>query len=202
MGDERTGLGPWQRGGKLPRGSAGSENREKPKGKRGLGSFFVVVLGFGGILVFGSFSVVMTIQRGNAPTALQREPSYIKAVVAYKEGTGAMVVYFVLATATGEETRADGTVRLWVYEEAMNTDTYKMEDRWLWTLLDIRVAVSDFHTAEVGLGAFAHKQLICSLGRISYSRFHAQPSEMTGTVKVLFITTSGRELYGEGSIFF
>jgi len=126
----------------------------------------------------------------------------MKAVVAYKEGTGAMVVYFVLATATGEETRADGTVRLWVYEKAMNTDTYKMEDRWLWTLLNIPVAASDFHTGEVGLGAFAHKQLICSLGRISYSRFNAQPSEMTGTVKVLFITTSGRELLGEGSVFF
>jgi len=139
----------------------------------------------------------------STPTPVtQKEPAYIKDVVAYKEGNGAMVVYFVLATAAGEETRADGTVRLQVYEKVMNTDTYKMEDRWLWTLLETPVAASDFHTAEVGQGAFAHKRLICSLGRILYSRFNAQPSQMTGTVKIIFRTISGRELPGEGTIFF
>jgi len=207
MDDEPTGLGPWLRGGKLFRGSTESESNGKPTRKLGqvLGGLVLlaVIVGVLAICLGPSKDETSTSSPSAAPAPVtQPEPSYIKDVVAYKEGTGAMVVYFVLATATGEETRANGSVKLEVYEQVMNRTTYKMEDRRLWVLSGLPIFASDFHVTEVGQGAFAHTRLICSLGRILYSRFTTQPSEMTGTVKVFFTTTSGRELPGEGSIFF
>ncbi|MCX6092860.1 MAG: hypothetical protein NTX23_08365 [Candidatus Bipolaricaulota bacterium] len=119
------------------------------------------------------------------------EPSYVKDVVAYEEGTDAMYVYFVLADASGTEVRAQGRAKLNVYEEG----------RKLWTT-NYSVTTSAFQKGTVGVGGFAHTRLICSLGRIEYSRFTTRPTESYGKVEIIFTTQSGKTLRGETSYFF
>ena len=117
--------------------------------------------------------------------------SYIADVVTYGEGYQAFVCYFVLADRSGAETASTGTARLRV----MDGSTTIFSTRYT-------IAQSDFRTVTVGQGAFERKRLICSLGRIPYSRFSSSPTSFSGTVHLTFTTESGNTLEGRDTLFF
>lgn len=129
-------------------------------------------------------------------------PEYVKDVVALKEGTDGITIYFVLADNTGTETAAAGDVRLRIVEERGSylTDKYEV------TLYEtsFTVKTSDFQKAKIGIGAFERERLIYYYGRISYDEFWRQPWEDFATDKVIieFTTENGSVLKGEDTIFF
>lgn len=98
------------------------------------------------------------------------EPDYIKKVVAFREGVGGVVVYFVLADKDGREVAHDGTVEVRMH--CIENDLRKgmiAEDWWILKTLPwpLPVRAGDFHMAPVG----AREMLVHSLGRITYDRF-------------------------------
>jgi len=136
----------------------------------------------------------------------QNPPSYIKDVVAYKEGSDGIVVYFVLADSNGQPTTANGKVNIKITEtrSEYNSRTYTSTER----IIDIfsntyNVTTSDFQNAEVGQGAFKRKVVLFLIGRIPYSRFRNKPeASNSGKIEIEFETSSGRKLTGSDTIFF
>ena len=124
----------------------------------------------------------------------------MKDVVAYKEGTDGIVVYFVLADSSGQPTTGSGKAKLTIYEEDTNYRTNTTTERILYTT-DRNVTIDNFQNAEVGRGSFARKVILCSFGRIPQSRFTRKPNESTAKVKIEFETSSGKKFSGEDSVF-
>jgi len=100
---------------------------------------------------------------------------YVKDVTAYPEGDG-IVVYFILADATGQMVKAKGHGSLNVYLITTRWEGYNLVDKE--TLLfkdDFEVQLSDFVQTTVGLGSFEHDALILPYGRLSYSGLRINP---------------------------
>jgi len=132
-------------------------------------------------------------------------PEYVKNVAAYKEGSDGLVVYFILADASGAMTTSDGEVTLTIFEthNEFSYTTYEIinRDEELF-MASLNVKKADFYKTKVGMGAFEHDAIIFSFGRIPYSAFLRKPSEMSGKVKLEFRTPDGRVLEGEETIIF
>lgn len=135
----------------------------------------------------------------------QNPPDYIKKVVTYKEETDGLMIYFILADASGEETTADGTVTLFISETRKEKDYWSDESTEkevdLYSI-EFDINKTDFHKAKIGQGAFEHTAIIYSMGRIKYSLFTEQPSEMYGKVRIAFQTPDRQMLRGEDTISF
>ncbi len=114
-------------------------------------------------------------------------PEYIKDVVAYKEGDG-IVVYFLLSDANGQMTSAEGTYDLVITQKVSHYSYGSFSEENIELLSSRREAhIADFQSAEVGMGAFAHKALLYPIGRIRYSDFKRSPEEHgTGKVEIRF----------------
>ncbi len=63
------------------------------------------------------------------------------------------------------------------------------------------LTMNDFRNTEVGQGAFKRNVILCSFGRIPYSKFSRKPSESTGNITIEFETSSGKKLSGEDTVF-
>ncbi len=132
-------------------------------------------------------------------------PSYIKDVVAYKEGSEGIEIYFILADDSGAMTTSDGTVFLTITETHTEWNTrvskfIEIEEK-LYSKT-ISVKKTDFRKAKVGTGAFEHEVILYLIGRVDYSSLTKKPSEMSGKVKVEFQMPNGKLLKGETTIFF
>lgn len=132
------------------------------------------------------------------------DPAYVKDVAAYTEGSDGLVVYFVLADAAGQEIAAEGKVNLTIFNtdsewNAARSEFVDTEERLL--SVQLSLTASDFFKTEVGTGAFERTRLICSFGRIPYSRFSRLPQGHTGKVVVEF-TPSGasKSMKGEDTV--
>jgi len=130
-------------------------------------------------------------------------PEYVKELVVYKEGSEALMIYFVLADASGVPTTADGELALSIVEES-----YKPEKQ-LKTLFNTSLTLTraQFTETTVGVGAFARKMVLCPLGRLPYSTFEARPSDPgNGLVYMVFTPKTGspgnRSLSGKTRISF
>lgn len=160
--------------------------------KRGVpGWLWVILITVLGVILLATFGRYFGLSRNSPSVSSSRPPDYVKEVVAYKEGTRAFAIYFILADANGVETSAAGKTTLEITSGS---------DRLL--SFDIDVEESDFTRAKLGRGAFEHEGLICSFGRIAYSRFSKQPTTSTGKVRVKFQLANGRVLEGEDTVFF
>jgi hypothetical protein len=117
-------------------------------------------------------------------------PSYIKDIVAYKEGDG-YVIYLTLADDRGALTSADGQITATIRDETWPvwTETYF-------------VRRDHFRVTTVGYGAFERTTLLWSLGRISQQHFQLHPLRKTYglTLEVVFFTTDGRQLKGSHNL--
>lgn len=131
----------------------------------------------------------------------ENPPDYIKSVNVYKEGSEGIMIYFILADASGAMTTSDGSVTLTIVPEdrdcwACYGDLYNMS---------YTVKKTNFQKAKVGIGAFEHEVILCSIGRIPYSSFQLYylPEEVrTGEVKLEFQRPDGKILKGKSVIFF
>ena len=114
-------------------------------------------------------------------------PDYVKEFVAYKEGDG-LVIYFVLADASGAPTTADGKVAMSIVEE---TYTPGKQVKTLFNT-SFTLTRSQFVETTVGRGSFARTVVLCPLGRLRYSTFDAQPSDPGhGLIYMVFTTGAG-----------
>lgn len=159
----------------------------------------VILLGF---LVTGCSKNPINDKSSNNVTLNDNPPSYLKSIVAYKEGYDGIAVYIILADYNGIMTTADGEMKLEIFE--IHYDYYHIPayfDSLLFSLA-ISVKKSFFSKTKVGIGAFEHEVIMLYIGRIPYSNFSKPPSEMSGKVRVNFITNDGRSLYGEEIIYF
>jgi hypothetical protein len=73
------------------------------------------------------------------------------------------------------------------------------DNEWCIKRIDTYVNATDFQNAEVGQGAFEHKVVLYSLGRIT---LYSKPSNFSGKVYLSFKTTDRKELKGETDIIF
>ncbi len=156
-----------------------------------------------GLIVLG----VSALLWGKSCSALanQKQAVYVKDVTAYKEGSGGLMVYFVLADADGAMTTSDGTVTLVITQTRISLDPNNYRTRETDEVLystSFRVRKNDFRRTKIGLGAFARDGTLYPVGRITYSAFSKYPSELTGKVRMWFQTADGRTLEGEGSVIF
>ena len=124
----------------------------------------------------------------------QNPPSYMKEVVAYKEGSDGLVAYFILADGSGAMTTGNGSVTIKITEETSTGRERQLYSR------TITVSNSNFYKTKVGRGAFEHDAILCSFGRITYSSFVLKPSESMGKIKIEF-TGNGKVMSGEDTIF-
>ncbi len=120
-----------------------------------------------------------------------RQPSYIKDVVAYREGYKAFFCYFVLADAEGREVACNGSLTVELHG-GYQTPIYKS---------NLYAYAHDFRWATVGLGSFERERLIYSLGRITYDSFSRQPISSVGEVTIRFTPAkTGKVLIGKASL--
>ena len=135
----------------------------------------------------------------------QKPADYVKDVTAYKEGSDGVMIYFILADASGAMTTSDGTVTLTITQTRWAVDPHSYQpteaDVFLYTT-NFKVRKSDFQRTKVGIGAFKRDAILYPVGRITYSTFDKYPSELTGKVKLWFQTADGRPLRGEGTVIF
>jgi hypothetical protein len=132
-------------------------------------------------------------------------PAYVKNVVTYKEGSDGVIIYFTLADGSGAMTTSDGTATVTISETHSEWNDWRsefVETEEKLFLKSFTVNKTDFQMAKVGMGAFEHKQLLYSFGRITYSSFYKEPSEMTGKIVLEFRTPSGQILKGDEIIIF
>ena len=130
-------------------------------------------------------------------------PSYIKNVAAYKEGSDGLIVYFVLSDKDGEMTTASGTLKLDLSENK-TVYSYNGIIEHTSVLFSTTVAVNqaDFRRATVGMGAFQHRIVMYTFGRITYDQFRFAPREQMGKATVQFKANDGKLLKGEDTILF
>ena len=132
-------------------------------------------------------------------------PAYVKEVVAYKEGSEGLMIYFILADSSGSMTTSDGYVTLTISET--HSEWSSLTSEYIDTEITLysasfEVKKTNFQKAKVGVGAFEHEVILCSLGRIDYSSFRKRPSEISGKVKIEFQTHNALRYKGEDTIFF
>jgi hypothetical protein len=127
-------------------------------------------------------------------------PDYVKEVVAYKEGSEGFMIYFILADASGKMTTSNGNITLTI-SETRNSYYFGIYEVKLYST-SFNVKKTDFKKANVGRGAFKHKVILCSIGRIAYSSFMNRPNAATGKVKLEFQRSDGQILKGEKAVFF
>jgi len=152
-----------------------------------------------------SFVIILVLLFVSGCSSLnENAASYIKDTVAYKEGDSALVVYFILADASGVMTTSSGKVYLTISEShsewsgsdfvETNVELYSVS---------FNVVKTDFQKTKVGTAAFEHVVILCSFGRITYSSFTRKPSEMTGKVKIEFHPDgAGSVLTGSSTVIF
>jgi len=135
----------------------------------------------------------------------KNEPDYIKDVVAYKEGSDGIFIYFILADARGAMTTARGRVEIVITEKKFVWPEFAnkpLESEGILLLEHLNVDYSDFVNTKVGLGAFAREALVFPVGRLKYSNFVSAPKRQTGKVKIKFQTERGKEIEGETTVSF
>jgi hypothetical protein len=150
------------------------------------------------LVLLGSSFVFLSCLRNTAP------PEYIKDVVAYKEGSDGIAVYFILADSRGEMTSATGQAEIEVSETVTSYSYYggvKEREVELLTRV-IPVRSQDFQNVKLGQGAFQRDAIVFVVGRITYGSFYGVPEENTGKVKLNFTTNDGRSMSGETTVFF
>jgi hypothetical protein len=149
-------------------------------------TFLFIFLGIAVVAI-----IIAKVNGGFGISKKEGVPSYVKDVVALKEGSDGLQIYFILADNSGSMISSAGTVRLTI----TNVST---------TLLDITLptTTSDFEATEVGRGAYKHDVLLYSFGRIPYSKFRAHPSENTGGDITIEFIYNGNSISGKTNVFF
>ncbi len=132
-------------------------------------------------------------------------PTYIKSIVAYKEGADGFMIYFVLADSSGAMTTASGTARLDICEirkELLPWNNVSTDEEIKLYSVVFNIKNTDFKKTKIGANAFEREAILYPVGRISYSMFDEIPSKSTGKIKLSFRAPYGNPLNEEETITF
>lgn len=100
------------------------------------------------------------------------QPEYVKKVVAYKAGSDGLIIYFVLADASGRITTSNGKLTLTIVETDYKwskrlSKRIESEEKLYSSSFD--VIYPDFEKAIIGEGADEREVTLYSFERIAYS---------------------------------
>lgn len=129
-----------------------------------------------------------------------KSPDYIKDIVAYKEGSEGLIIYFILADIDGAMTTSDGELIVSIVEED-GSGQYIIAYGPLYQIKS-DVKKENFIKTNVGTGSFQHEVILCSLGRIPYSEFIRKIKYSVGKINIEFKLNNGKVLKGDTTIFF
>jgi hypothetical protein len=127
-------------------------------------------------------------------------PAYMKEVVAYKEGSDGLVVYMVLADASGAPTAAAGYATVCIFDKASSSSPSRRDCNLFERVYPVER--TDFRNTTIEQGNFQHKKIIFSLSRLTYREFRAPPVRGIGTVAVTFRPSIGTVMEGETTLVF
>lgn len=124
-----------------------------------------------------------------------RSGEYLKTIFVSKEGYDGITIYFILADKNGVSIKSDGKLDLSITDEDTGRGLFSMSRN---------VTKSDFVEATLGLGAFAHKDVILNIGRIPYSDMKNVPGGeyAKGIVKIKFTTPKNKVVSGKETVYF
>lgn len=123
------------------------------------------------------------------------EVSYIKDVVATREGDG-FEVYFVLADAGGQPTAVQGAA---VVNFEIKDPT---SEEWISIRSEKRSPlVDDFQKTSVGRGPFEHETILYYFGRYKDDQL-LEAKGQSGRVRVTFSSDSGPTVMGNTTVYF
>jgi hypothetical protein len=125
----------------------------------------------------------------------EKSAEYMKTIFVSKEGYDGITIYFILADKNGVSIASDGKMELSITDK----DTGR-----ILFLISSDIKKSDFVEATLGLGSFAHEDVILNIGRIPYSSMKNVPDEeyAKGEVEVKFTTPENRVLSGKETVYF
>jgi tetratricopeptide (TPR) repeat protein len=125
----------------------------------------------------------------------EKSAEYMKTIFVSKEGYDGITIYFILADKNGVSVASDGKMELSITDEDTGRNLFSISS-------DIKK--SDFVDATLGLGLFAHKDVILNIGRIPYSSMKNVPDGeyAKGEVKVKFTTPKNKVLSGKETVYF
>jgi hypothetical protein len=128
-------------------------------------------------LLLGSYNV------SSPPLLNTKPPAYIKSLVVYREGYDGLMIYFVLADASGQPTTSSGPVHLVILDKRGTVDPLYLDYK--------RISAAEFRRTTVGRGPYAQETLMYSFGRILYSAFR-RPVESPNVDVDLSVFVSGQ----------
>lgn len=152
--------------------------------------------------------VKQRLEKLSAGVASSYGPEYVKDVVAYKEGSDGVFIYFILADSSGAMTASRGKVNIRIAEneKEWNSRRIEFEEHESELYVDsFDIKSENFEKASVGRGSFAHTVLLYNVGRIKYSSFKYPPSGNSfsrGKVYLEFTKPDGQVIKGEGDFNF
>jgi hypothetical protein len=115
---------------------------------------------------WGMVALVLLLVAYNAsgpPPLNTNPPAYIKSLAVYREGYDGLVIYFVLADASGQPTTSSGPVHLVILDKRGTVDPLYLDYK--------RISAAEFRRTTVGRGPYTQETLMYSFGRIPYSAF-------------------------------
>ncbi len=116
-------------------------------------------------------------------------PEYVSKVHMQAEGDDGVLVYFALAAADTHITRGQGHLVLTISQGWR--DLYRLERD---------VVPAEFEELNIGVGAFEHRTMAFSTGRISFTQFRDWPYREVTTAKVSFTRPDGKNFTGSDSM--
>ncbi len=115
-------------------------------------------------------SLIKPFSTSHSPLLQALPPSYIKTVVAYKEGSDGVVIYFILANDCGEMIASKGTVTVSILQDSKEIFTRSFA-----------VETSDFYKTTIGIGPLHVKLLSAVLAEYPIQHFlHNLPQGSLG----------------------
>jgi len=131
----------------------------------------------------------------------EKPAEYIKSLVAYKEGSDGLFIYFILADSSGEMTINEGEVSMIIV-----ATHYDHPEELLLFKQEFPARKDHFHRGKIGIGPFERNVTACSLGRIPYNNFRYDMEKIIsdhwrGKIKLEF-KTSSKILKSEETLYF
>jgi hypothetical protein len=135
---------------------------------------------------WGMVALVLLLVACNAsgpPPLNTNPPAYITSLVVYREGYDGLMIYFVLADASGQPTTSSGPIHLVILDKRGTVDPLYIDYK--------RISAAEFRRTTVGRGLYAQETLMYSFGRIPYSAFR-RTAESPDVDVELSVSVSGQ----------
>jgi hypothetical protein len=127
--------------------------------------------------------LLVSCNASSPPPLNTNPPAYIKSLVVYREGYDGLMIYFVLADASGQPTTSSDPVHLVILDKRGTMDPLYIDYQ--------RISAAEFRRTTVGQGSYAQETLLYSFGRILYNAFR-RTAESPDVAVELSVYVSGQ----------